>query len=101
MSFCRDVDCPSSLCEHGGLCVAVNHRPKCFCPAGFSGPRCEVNVDECASNPCYNGGECVDEPQGYRSGEGETEYQIFSGLELFSLVIKTQYVTWSSNERLN
>ena len=36
---CQDVICPDGACEHGGLCVAVNHRPKCFCPAGFTGAR--------------------------------------------------------------
>ena len=69
--------CPDGACEHGGLCVAVNHRPKCFCPAGFTGARCEVNVDECASNPCHNGAECVDLPQGYRCDCPPT----FSGLQ--------------------
>ena len=42
------------------------NREKCFCPAGFTGARCEINVDECASAPCYNGATCVDLPQGYR-----------------------------------
>ena len=74
---CQDVICPDGACEHGGLCVAVNHRPKCFCPAGFTGARCEVNVDECASNPCHNGAECVDQPQGYQCVCPPT----FSGLQ--------------------
>ena len=42
------------------------NREKCFCPAGFTGARCEIDVDECASAPCYNGATCVDLPQGYR-----------------------------------
>ena len=55
-----------NLCEHGGLCVAIQHRPKCYCPAGFTGKYCEIDVDECASRPCFNGAECQDLPQSYR-----------------------------------
>jgi len=28
---------------------------RCHCRLGYSGPRCEVNEDECRSNPCLNG----------------------------------------------
>jgi hypothetical protein len=31
-----------------------------MCPLGFSGSRCEVDRDECAINPCLNGGQCID-----------------------------------------
>ena len=32
----------------------------CECAAGFEGQFCEVNIDDCASQPCLNGGVCVD-----------------------------------------
>jgi hypothetical protein len=28
---------------------------------GFAGDRCEINYDECLSNPCVNGGICIDD----------------------------------------
>lgn len=32
----------------------------CDCRAGFEGDRCETDVNECASQPCRNGGVCHD-----------------------------------------
>lgn len=52
--------CRSSPCEHGGLCMVDS----CICPAGYAGRWCELNVDECVSQPCQNdggsGGTCLD-----------------------------------------
>merc|ERR1719264_2514578 len=46
---CRAVNCESrDLCENGGECVPIQHKAKCYCPAGFTGQYCEVDVDECA-----------------------------------------------------
>lgn len=44
----------------GPLC-----RYKCDCDPGWSGANCDVNNNECESNPCANGGACRDMTSGY------------------------------------
>lgn len=44
----------------GHLC-----RYKCDCDPGWSGANCDVNNNECESNPCANGGACRDMTSGY------------------------------------
>lgn len=47
-------------------------------PPGFTGTYCEVDMDECQSSPCVNGGVCKDRvngfsctcPSGEDSGQG-------------------------------
>ena len=47
-------------CEHGGQCVNTDGSFTCNCVRGYAGPRCEQDVNECASNPCQNDGTCLD-----------------------------------------
>lgn len=41
-------------------------RYKCLCDAGWVGINCEVDKNECLSNPCQNGGTCDNLVNGYR-----------------------------------
>ena len=40
---------------------ASNRVAKCDCPSEFYGPRCELQDDQCDSQPCLNGGTCTDD----------------------------------------
>lgn len=32
---------------------------------GSSGEKCEVDINECESNPCHHGGTCIDQSNGF------------------------------------
>lgn len=55
-----------SPCEHNGICVNTPGSFACNCTQGFTGPRCETNINECESHPCQNEGSCLDDPGSFR-----------------------------------
>ncbi len=58
---------PCTVCFNiSGSCIDRLNAYVCQCPAGFSGSRCEKDLDECRSLPCLNQGTCVDLPGAYR-----------------------------------
>lgn len=53
---CRQLDaCRSGPCLHGGRCEDTYSAHRCTCPAGRSGPHCELAIDACLSSPCIHG----------------------------------------------
>ncbi|XP_072025363.1 LOW QUALITY PROTEIN: uncharacterized protein [Amphiura filiformis] len=52
-------------CINGGTCLDRIDGYECQCLSGWSGPSCEINIDECGSMPCLNGGTCLDRIDGY------------------------------------
>lgn len=52
-----------SPCKNSGLCEDADGfaaELTCRCLAGFTGSRCETNVDDCLMKPCANGATCLD-----------------------------------------
>ncbi|KAJ8726204.1 hypothetical protein PYW07_000902 [Mythimna separata] len=48
-------------CYNGGQCIeGPGFKFYCKCLPGWAGPKCEDQIDECESNPCQNGGICID-----------------------------------------
>ena len=78
ISFCLDFDeCASFPCQSGGTCADGIDGYTCVCVAGHTGDSCEtgiflrflnlrsqlrfLDIVECSSDPCQNGGTCVDQ----------------------------------------
>uniref|UniRef100_A0A3P8X825 Neurogenic locus notch homolog protein 1 n=1 Tax=Esox lucius TaxID=8010 RepID=A0A3P8X825_ESOLU len=57
--------CCGNPCEHGGKCMNTKGSFQCNCLSGFSGARCEHDVNECLSNPCQNEATCLDRIGGF------------------------------------
>jgi hypothetical protein len=57
--------CDPSPCSHGD-CSLKGDGYLCTCDDGFTGTRCQTNIDDCTPNPCMNGGKCQDKINDYR-----------------------------------
>ncbi|XP_075365269.1 protein crumbs homolog 1 [Mycteria americana] len=65
LTGCLQVDvCSSDPCMHEGICEDFYTSYHCVCPKGWTGTHCEVNIDECSSNPCIHGN-CTDRITSY------------------------------------
>ena len=64
------VSVQSCECLNGASCATNVNLPAgsgvyiCVCPAGFTGERCEVDLDDCKPNPCRLG-RCIDGPNSF------------------------------------
>ncbi|XP_038077931.1 adhesion G protein-coupled receptor E1-like [Patiria miniata] len=63
ITFARE-NCASNPCANG-KCVDFSGNFQCYCLAGWTGDRCQEDIDECASNPCQDGSTCFNQINGY------------------------------------
>ncbi|MCI4393932.1 hypothetical protein PGIGA_G00163280 [Pangasianodon gigas] len=53
-------------CMNGGTCSNTGpDKYHCACPEGYSGQNCERADNACLSEPCLNGGRCMESSQGF------------------------------------
>ena len=60
--------CPAQYCHNDGECLVDEaNLLKCVCKKGFTGDRCQINIDECLTegNAACAGGTCVDQVNGF------------------------------------
>ncbi|XP_062571231.1 sushi, nidogen and EGF-like domain-containing protein 1 isoform X2 [Saccostrea cucullata] len=48
-------NCIFGTCDHGGVCQDMYRDFQCHCKRGFTGKRCQIDVDECLARPCDQG----------------------------------------------
>lgn len=51
-------------CRNGGICIDGDRDYTCNCTVGYEGRNCELDINECLSDPCLHGGICYDLPRG-------------------------------------
>ncbi|KAK2581667.1 hypothetical protein KPH14_002164 [Odynerus spinipes] len=57
--------CRNEPCMMHGKCVSRQDRYECHCYARYSGNNCQIdNGPPCLSNPCRNGGICIEDKKG-------------------------------------
>lgn len=64
MHICLSSEALSHYFTVGNYCKEqINSQLEgyfCTCESGWTGVNCDTNIDECLSNPCFNGGICFD-----------------------------------------
>ncbi|KAI8739247.1 fibropellin-1 [Biomphalaria glabrata] len=68
---CRDNGDPNPCYQnrcYRGSCQIDSTKSSgytCVCEQGFTGTDCSIDIDECSSSPCLNGGACTNLPGNY------------------------------------
>lgn len=66
--LCQWTDaCLSHPCANGSTCTTVANQFSCKCLPGFTGQKCETDINECdIPGQCQHGGTCLNLPGSYQ-----------------------------------
>lgn len=66
--LCQWTDaCLSHPCANGSTCTTVANQFSCKCLPGFTGQKCETDINECdVPGQCQHGGTCLNLPGSYQ-----------------------------------
>ncbi|XP_028410565.1 uncharacterized protein LOC114533262 [Dendronephthya gigantea] len=110
--------CASDPCFNGGTCTNIHSNFSCSCPVGFTGHRCEMEVDDCDDLSCgenevcvrvgdtfdcvchqdYTGDDCKEKVEATCVTYGDPHYKTFDG-KRFDFMGKCEYVL--AKDRVN
>jgi hypothetical protein len=76
---------------NGGTCTDNVNGFLCGCVPGFTGIRCQTNLNECASTPCQHGGTCTDSVNGYTCACADGFYGTVCAYYVSNVVYKLRY----------
>jgi len=79
-------------CSGHGTCYDLSETDYlCVCNAGYNGTDCDVDINECDSNPCFHGN-CTDEVNGFSCvcDDGYEGVQCQTGM-LNSIIMQCQH----------
>uniref|UniRef100_A0A3B4X5A0 Delta/notch-like EGF repeat containing n=1 Tax=Seriola lalandi dorsalis TaxID=1841481 RepID=A0A3B4X5A0_SERLL len=78
--YCEEEynECLSAPCQNYATCRDLINAYECVCTPQFEGThmsktnykftlweKCDVDINECESNPCHHGGTCIDQSNGF------------------------------------
>ena len=62
-----DTDyCINQTCNNNGTCVDRVDGFHCLCQTGYEGTMCDVEINECSSDPCMYNSTCHDQIGKYK-----------------------------------
>ena len=99
--MCHDDVCNSLPCLNAGTCIhpsfgnpcapGTDCQYTCQCQAGWAGPNCAEDMNECESDPCQNQAECTDSSDDINVDFGRYHCECLDGYTGENCAVRSDY----------